>query len=83
MGEVRVVPKRGQQRHIGVARETTGGRSWEQELLVLIHRLKLDKTVIRKLRETGERVHVRQVISTVFKLLNVRRMEHNISKHCL
>lgn len=51
MGEVHIVPKRCQQRRIDVAGETSGGRSWEQVLLVHIHRLKLDKSVIRKLRD--------------------------------
>lgn len=63
VGEVSIVPKHRQQWHIHVVGETTGERSREQILLVLGHRLKLHKTIIRKLREGRVRVDMRQILN--------------------
>ena len=51
LGEVSIIPEHSQQRQIHVVWKTAGGRRWEQILLILSHRLKLDKAIVRKLRK--------------------------------
>lgn len=54
IGEVSIIPKRCQKRHIHVVGETGSERRWEQVLLILNERLKLDKAIVRKLRKGKE-----------------------------